>query len=103
MWPWLWRISKLKILYPLPLPLGVEKRLLIYNCVSNSIKRVPQIDDLGRRGPSQSKIKDFCQYFNGGHDVDIAINPDFDKIGIGSTAINNLYCQSADVDYCEGE
>lgn len=37
------------------------------------------------------------------HDVDIAVYPDSDKIGIWGMGINQIYPQSADVDYYEGE
>jgi len=37
------------------------------------------------------------------HDVDIAIYPDSDKIGIWGMGINQLYPQNADVDYYDGE
>jgi uncharacterized cupin superfamily protein len=37
------------------------------------------------------------------HDVDIAMYPDSDKIGIWGMGINKLYHQSADVDYYDGE
>ena len=37
------------------------------------------------------------------HDVDIAVYPDSDKIGIWGMGINKLYPQEADVDYYEGE
>lgn len=37
------------------------------------------------------------------HDVDIAIYPDSDKIGVWGMGINKLYPQSEDVDYYDGE
>lgn len=37
------------------------------------------------------------------HDVDIAVYPDSDKIGIWGKGINKLYPQSGDVDYYNGE
>ena len=37
------------------------------------------------------------------HDVDVAVYPDSDKIGIWGMGINKLYPQEADVDYYEGE
>ena len=37
------------------------------------------------------------------HDVDIAMYPDSDKIGIWGMGINKLYHQSTDVDYYDGE
>ena len=37
------------------------------------------------------------------HDVDIAVYPDSDKIGIWCMGINKIYPQSDDVDYYEGE
>ena len=37
------------------------------------------------------------------HDVDIAIYPDSDKIGIWGKGINRLYPSDADVDYYSGE
>ena len=37
------------------------------------------------------------------HEIDIAVYPDSDKIGIWGKGINKLYPQSADVDYYDGE
>ena len=37
------------------------------------------------------------------HDVDIAVYPESDKIGIWGMGINKLYPQDADVDYYDGE
>lgn len=37
------------------------------------------------------------------HDVDVAIYPDSDKIGIWGMGINKLFPKSGDVDYYEGE
>ena len=37
------------------------------------------------------------------HDIDIAVYPDSDKIGIWGRGINKIYPQSADVDYYSGE
>ena len=37
------------------------------------------------------------------HDIDIAVYPDSDKIGIWGKGINKIYPRSADVDYYEGE
>lgn len=37
------------------------------------------------------------------HDVDIAVYPDSDKIGVWGMGINKLYPQSGDVDYYDGE
>ena len=37
------------------------------------------------------------------HDVDVAVYPDSDKIGIWGMGINKLYPQADDVDYYEGE
>ena len=37
------------------------------------------------------------------HDVDIAIYPDSDKLGVWGMGINKLYPRSGDVDYYEGE
>ena len=37
------------------------------------------------------------------HDIDIAVYPDSDKIGIWGKGINKLYPQGADVDYYDGE
>lgn len=37
------------------------------------------------------------------HDVDIAVYPDSDKIGIWGKGINKLYPQSGNVDYYDGE
>ena len=37
------------------------------------------------------------------HDIDIAVYPDSDKIGIWGMGSNKIYPQSADVDYYDGE
>ena len=37
------------------------------------------------------------------HDIDVAVYPDSDKIGIWGKGINRIYPQEADVDYYEGE
>ena len=37
------------------------------------------------------------------HDIDIAVYPDSDKIGIWGLGINKLYPQSGNVDYYQGE
>jgi len=37
------------------------------------------------------------------HDVDIAVYPDSDKIGVWGMGINKIYPQSGNVDYYEGE
>lgn len=37
------------------------------------------------------------------HDVDIAVYPDSDKIGIWGMGINRIYPQDSNVDYYEGE
>ena len=37
------------------------------------------------------------------HDVDIAVYPDSDKIGIWGMGINQIYPQNSNVDYYEGE
>jgi len=37
------------------------------------------------------------------HDVDIAVYPDSDKIGIWGMGINKIYPQAGNVDYYEGE
>ena len=37
------------------------------------------------------------------HDIDVAIYPDSDKIGIWGMGINKLYPQSDNVDYYDGE
>lgn len=37
------------------------------------------------------------------HDVDIAIYPDSDKIGVWGMGINKLYSENGDVDYYDGE
>lgn len=37
------------------------------------------------------------------HDIDIAVYPDSDKIGIWGMGINKLFPQSSEVDYYEGE
>lgn len=37
------------------------------------------------------------------HDIDIAVYPDSDKIGVWGMGINRLYPGDADVDYYEGE
>ena len=37
------------------------------------------------------------------HDIDIAVYPDSDKIGIWGMGINKIYPEDADVDYYEGE
>jgi uncharacterized cupin superfamily protein len=37
------------------------------------------------------------------HDVDIAVYPDSDKIGVWGMGVNKLYPQEADVDYYDGE
>ena len=37
------------------------------------------------------------------HDIDIAVYPDSDKIGIWGKGVNKLYPREADVDYYEGE
>ena len=37
------------------------------------------------------------------HDIDVAIYPDSDKIGIWGMGINKLYLQSDNVDYYDGE
>ena len=37
------------------------------------------------------------------HDVDIAVYPDSDKIGVWGMGINKLYPQARDVDYYDGE
>lgn len=37
------------------------------------------------------------------HDVDIAVYPDSDKIGIWGMGINQIYPQDSNVDYYEGE
>ena len=37
------------------------------------------------------------------HDIDIAVYPDSDKIGVWGLGINKIYPQSADVDYYDGE
>lgn len=37
------------------------------------------------------------------HDIDVAIYPDSDKIGVWGMEINQIYPRSADVDYYQGE
>ena len=37
------------------------------------------------------------------HDIDVAVYPDSDKIGIWGMGINKIYPQNADVDYYDGE
>lgn len=37
------------------------------------------------------------------HDIDIAVYPDSDKIGVWGMGINKIYPQSADVPYYDGE
>ena len=37
------------------------------------------------------------------HDIDIAVYPDSDKIGVWGMGINKIYPQSANVDYYDGE
>ncbi len=37
------------------------------------------------------------------HDIDIAVYPDSDKIGVWGMGINKLYPQSGNVDYYDGE
>lgn len=37
------------------------------------------------------------------HDIDIAVYPDSDKIGVWGMGINKIFPQSGDVDYYEGE
>ena len=37
------------------------------------------------------------------HDIDVAVYPDSDKIGIWGKGINKIYPQNADVDYYDGE
>lgn len=37
------------------------------------------------------------------HEIDVAVYPDSDKIGIWGKGINKLYSQAAHVDYYEGE
>ena len=37
------------------------------------------------------------------HDIDVAVYPDSDKIGIWGKGINRIYPREADVDYYEGE
>lgn len=37
------------------------------------------------------------------HDVDIAVYPDSDKIGVWGMGINKMYPQDGDVDYYDGE
>ena len=37
------------------------------------------------------------------HELDVAVNPDSDKIGIWGMEINQIFPKSADVDYYEGE
>ena len=37
------------------------------------------------------------------HDIDVAIYPDSDKIGVWGMGINEIYPRSADVDYYQGE
>ena len=37
------------------------------------------------------------------HDIDIAVYPDSDKLGVWGMGINKLYPQSDDVDYYDGE
>ena len=37
------------------------------------------------------------------HDIDVAVYPDSDKIGIWGRGINRIYPREADVDYYEGE
>ena len=37
------------------------------------------------------------------HDIDIAVYPDSDKIGIWGKGINKLYSQNSNVDYYDGE
>lgn len=37
------------------------------------------------------------------HDVDIAVYPDSDKIGVWGMGINKLFSQSSDVEYYDGE
>lgn len=41
--------------------------------------------------------------FDAVHDVDVAVYPDSDKIGIWGMGINRLYPEHGDVDYYEGE
>ena len=41
--------------------------------------------------------------FDAVHDIDIAVYPDSDKIGIWGMDINKIYPRSADVDYYDGE
>ena len=37
------------------------------------------------------------------HDLDVAVYPDSDKIGVWGMGINQMYPKSADVDYYDGE
>ena len=37
------------------------------------------------------------------HDIDVAVYPDSEKIGIWGMGINKIYPQNADVDYYDGE
>ena len=37
------------------------------------------------------------------HEIDIAVYPDSDKVGIWGKGINKLYPRAANVDYYEGE
>ena len=37
------------------------------------------------------------------HDIDVAVYPDSDKLGVWGMGINKLYPESADVDYYAGE
>ena len=37
------------------------------------------------------------------HDIDVAVYPDSEKIGVWGMGINKLYPESADVDYYQGE
>ena len=37
------------------------------------------------------------------HDIDVAVYPDSEKIGVWGMGVNKLYPESADVDYYQGE
>lgn len=37
------------------------------------------------------------------HDLDVAVYPDSDKIGVWGMGINQMYPKSANVDYYDGE
>ncbi len=41
--------------------------------------------------------------FDATHELDVAVYPDSDKIGIWGMGINRIFPESADVDYYEGE